>query len=119
MLKTRQPLVKKEAYFDFLFPTDFFFYLSEVDYSASFSLTCEIELIFGKSFPYWKIPGLEYPSKTEVPCINSQECYGKPDLGKNIADSFDNISNKIDDTFEYFCNMEGARGGTERRKKLF
>ena len=45
-------------------------------------------------------------------CLNALECNDEPDFGKEIANSFDKVSNKIDDTFEYFCDLNGARGKT-------
>ena len=76
-------------------------------------MKCEKEIIFGKKFPYWKIGkigGIEYPDITECPCLNALECNDEQDLGEEIANSFDKVSNKIDDNFEYFCDMNGARG---------
>ena len=92
---------------------DSFFYLKKIEFEASFSVDCEKEIIFGKKFPYWKIGkigGIEYPDVTECPCLNALECNDEQDLGEEIANSFDKVSNKIDDNFEYFCDMNGARG---------
>ena len=93
----------------FTYFLDCYFSITEVDFAASFSVPCEKETVFGKIFPYWKIPGTDYPVVTERQCLNALECLEKPNLGEAMADSFDNIHNKIGDTFEYYCDMKGAR----------
>lgn len=100
-------------YLIIIFFIDSYFYLKERDFDDTFSVKCEKEIIFGKKFPYWKIGkigGIEYPDITECPCLNALECNDEQDLGEEIANSFDKVSNKIDDNFEYFCDMNGARG---------
>ena len=84
--------------------------MDEVGFDSKFSISCEKEMIFGNLFPYWKVPGTDYPTITESECVNALECFERPDLGPEFADSFDNINNVIDDTFEYYCNMKGDRG---------
>ena len=89
---------------------DNFFVMDEVGFDSKFSISCEKEKIFGNLFPYWQLPGTDYPTITELECVNALECFERPDLGPEFADSFDNINNAIDDTFEYYCNMKGDRG---------
>ena len=89
---------------------EWYFNINEVDFAESFEVPCENEIVFGEIFPYWKVPGTNYPDVTERQCLNALECLEKIDLGENMADSFDNINYKIGDTFEYYCNMKGARG---------
>ena len=99
-----------ESFRKHAFVSDFYFSIAEVDYKDSFPVNCEIDLIFGGHFPYWKVPGTEYPSLTERPCINALECYDIPVIGKDVANDFDKINFEIDDTFQYYCNMNGQRG---------
>ena len=84
--------------------------MDEVGFDNKFSIPCEKEMIFGKLFPYWKLPGTDYPTIKELDCVNALECFERPDLGPDFADSFDNINYIIDDTYEYYCSMKGDRG---------
>ena len=93
--------------------SDNYFQLKEVDFKDSFSVTCEKNLIFGANFPYWKIPGMDYPAVTESECLTALECQEKIDLGEDFADDFDQISKNLEDTFEYYCHLNGARGFTD------
>ena len=78
--------------------SDNFFQLKEVDFKASFTVNCEKDLIFGANFPYWKIPGMDYPTVTESECLTALECIDKIDLGENFADDFDQINQNLEDT---------------------
>ena len=84
--------------------------MTEVAFNASFAVSCEKKLIFGKIFPYWKIPGTEYPTITEKECLTALECPDRPNLGAELVDSFDNINYEVEDTFQYYCDLGGARG---------
>ena len=84
--------------------------MGEVQYSDSFSITCEKELTFNSTFPYWKVPGTHYPSITERKCINALECPAKQSFGETVADTFDGINFVVDDSFLYYCRMNSLRG---------
>lgn len=91
------------------------FYLAEVDYNHSFTISCEQSLILGGKFPYWKVPGTEYPSKQEIFCAFPTECYNFPDVDPVMAplgltDTFDRVHIKNGETYEYVCSLDGNRG---------
>ena len=56
------------------------FYSEELNYTKSFTLSCEQDLIFGSNFPYWKIPGTLYPDKKELICALPTKCYNFIDI---------------------------------------
>ena len=92
------------------------FFIQEVNYDANFTIPCEKKTIFGKTFPYWRIPETNYPEKTEIVCIKTTECFDFPLLNKmmdqtfNFSNTFDTVQIKNDNTFEYYCDTEGERG---------
>ena len=92
------------------------FYSEELNYTSSFTLSCEKDLIFGGKFPYWQIPDTEYPKKTEIICALPTKCYNFIDVDPQLkelglSETFDRISIQNEDTFEYFCPNE-TRGNT-------
>ena len=44
-------------------------------------------------------------------CLNARECREKPDLGNELGNTFDQVNYVIEDQYEYYCHMEGDRGG--------
>ena len=91
------------------------FYVPEVSYSKTIKVTCEVNKIFGKKFPYWEIPGTNYPAVKEIYCALPTSCYNfydvDPPMGPiGLSDNFDFYTNKIGDQFQYFCSMDGDRG---------
>ena len=98
------------CFFQIYLCSDNYFLMPEVDFNTSFSVACEKEIIFGKKLPYWKIPGTDYPTITEVVCVTALECLERADLGDNMADDYDDTNYMIDDTFEYYCDLGGKRG---------
>ena len=73
------------------------FYSEELNYTKSFTLSCEQDLIFGSNFPYWKIPGTTYPDKKELICALPTKCYNFIDIDSKLkelglSDTFDKIS---------------------------
>ena len=109
------PWMKTEAKFDCADPESFF-YEELLEFKASFSLQCEKNLIFGGKFPYWKIPGTEYPTKTEVMCAHPKKCYNFAEFDPamktlGLGDTFDNYHYETDAKYEYFCSNE-SRGMT-------
>ena len=100
--------MKTEAKFECKDPESFF-YEELLGYEASFSLQCEKNLIFGGIFPYWKIPGTDYPSKTEVICAHPNKCYNFVEFDPEIktlglSETFDNYHFETDAKYEYFCS---------------
>ena len=100
--------MKTEAEFKCTDPESFF-YEELLGYEASFSLQCEKNLIFGGIFPYWKIPGTDYPSKTEVICAHPNKCYNFVEFDPEIktlglSETFDNYHFETDAKYEYFCS---------------
>ena len=93
-----------------------YFYLADLNYPAELQPQCEPNLLFGGNFPYWEIPGLNYPTTSLLDCINTRTCRDFPELSltmdrRGFMDNFDQVNSVVGDTFQYFCNMEGARGG--------
>ena len=91
------------------------FYVPEVSYAKTFPVSCEVDKIFGKKFPYWKIPGTDYPKKKEIYCAFPTRCYNfidvDPPMGPlGLSDNFDFINNQMTNQFQYFCSMDGDRG---------
>ena len=106
-MKTRAEYTCEDANSDF--------YLAEVDYNHSFIISCEKSLILGGKFPYWKVPGTDYPSKQEIFCAFPTECYNFPDVDPVMAplgltDTFDRVHIKNGETYEYVCSLDGNRG---------
>ena len=93
-----------------------FFLLSHLNYPASLEAQCVPKLLFGGKFPYWEVPGLQFPTTTQLACLNAKICRDFPDLSgkmdsRGFMDNFDEVNTAVGDTFQYFCNMEGRRGG--------
>ena len=93
-----------------------FFLLPDLDFPGELEVKCEPNLLFGGNFPYWEIPGVNYPTTTMLACLNAKTCRDFPELSltmdrRGFMDNFDQVHNDVGDTFQYFCNMEGARGG--------
>ena len=106
-MKTRAEYTCEDANSDF--------YLAEVHYNHSFIISCEKSLILGGKFPYWKVPGTDYPSKQEIFCAFPTECYNFPDVDPVMAplgltDTFDRVHIKNGETYEYVCSLDGNRG---------
>ena len=92
-----------------------YFYLADLNYPAELEPPCVPNLLFGGNFPYWEIPGLDYPTTTHLACLNARICRDFPELSdtmdrRGFMDNFDQVNSVVGDTFQYFCNMEGARG---------
>ena len=91
------------------------FYVTEVSYDKTFTITCETDKIFGKKFPYWKVPGTDYPNTKEIYCAFPTKCYNfidvDPKMGPlGLSDNFDFINNEMTSQYQYFCSMDGDRG---------
>ena len=61
------------------------------------------------------MPGLDYPSVTNLYCVNAQECRDYAELGPGLdplglMDNFDHLNWVLGDTFQYFCSMDGKGG---------
>ena len=61
------------------------------------------------------VPGLDYPSVTNLYCVNAQECRDYAELGPGLdplglMDNFDHLNWVLGDTFQYFCSMDGKGG---------
>ena len=102
--------LKSEAEFECIDP-EALFYEEEIEYAASFSLQCEKNLILGGKFPYWKIPGTDYPKKTEIVCAHTKKCYNFAEFNRafatlGLSDTFDNYHYEMDSQYEYFCSNE-------------
>ena len=102
--------MKTEAEFQCTDP-EAFFYEKDLDFEASFSLICEKSMIFGGKFPYWQIPGTNYPEKTEVICAHTKKCYNfatfDPAIKKyGLTDTFDNFHFEKDAKFQYYCSNQ-------------
>ena len=102
--------MKTEAEFQCTDP-EAFFYEKDLDFEASFSLLCEKSMIFGGKFPYWQIPGTNYPEKTEVICAHTKKCYNfatfDPAIKKyGLTDTFDNFHFEKDAKFQYYCSNQ-------------
>ena len=94
------------------------FYSEELNYTTSFTLSCEKDLIFGGRFPYWKIPGTEYPKKAEIICALPTKCYNFIDIDPQLkelglSETFDRISIQNEESFEYFCPNETRGNASE------
>lgn len=97
------------------------FYLEEVNYEASFKVPCDEGTIFGKKFPYWKIPGTQYPAQPDIICALPTNCYNFPIVNPpmnilGLSDTYDEINRKNGDKYEYFCSLDGQRGKYKVRK---
>ena len=93
-----------------------FFFVASIDYPGEQDIHCLPNKLFGGIFPSWEIPGLDYPSVTNLYCVNAMECrdYSKlgPDLDPlGLMDNFDWVNWVVGDTFQYFCSMDGKGGG--------
>ena len=93
-----------------------FFLLSEMNYPGEIEAECVPNLLFGGNFPYWDIPGMKLPATTQLACLNAKICRDFPQVSDKMdklgfMDNFDQVNSNVGDTFQYFCNMEGSRGG--------
>ena len=93
-----------------------FLLLPDLNFPAELEARCEPNLLFGGNFPYWEIQSLDYPTTTQLDCLNTRTCRDFPELSntmdrRGFMDNFDQVNSVVGDTFQYFCNMEGARGG--------
>ena len=70
-VETAGVLVKYACQPDFLFDN-----LKE-NYPAELEGSCTNQTIFDGFFPYWVIPGIEYPNKNDLLCLNTKIC---PDI---------------------------------------
>ena len=91
-----------------------YFYLADLNYPSELEVKCVPNILFGGHFPYWEIPGLDYPDTTQLACLNARICRDFPELSskmdrRGFMDNFDDINSVVGDTFQYFCNMEGTR----------
>ena len=92
-----------------------YFLLADLDYPAQLEVKCVPNFLFGGNFPYWDIPGLDYPTTTLLSCLNARICQDFPALSikldrRGFMDNFDQVNDVVGDSFQYFCNMEGGRG---------
>ena len=92
-----------------------FFFVSEIDYPEETDVKCVPNILFGSNFPFWDIPGLDYPTVTKLYCVNAMECRDYSELSERmdplgLMDNFDQLNWVAGDTFQYFCSMDG-RGG--------
>ena len=92
-----------------------YFYQEDLHYPAHLEVDCVPGLLFGGNFPYWEVPGLDYPHTTELYCVNARICRDFYELRNKMdalgfMDNFDGVNSLVDDTFQYFCSMEGQRG---------
>ena len=103
--------MKTEAEFKCTDPQSLF-YEEQLEYNASFSIQCEKNLIFGGTFPYWKIPGTDYPTKTEIVCADPKKCYNFEEFDSEVkktfglSNTFDHYHFMTDAKYEYFCSNE-------------
>ena len=93
-----------------------FFLLPDLNNPTSLKARCVPNILFGGHFPYWEIPGLDYPAIIQLECLNARTCRDFPELSsmmdrRGFMDNFDQVNSVVGDSFQYFCNMEGDRGG--------
>ena len=69
-------LVKYACQPDFLFD-------NKKDFPPELEGSCTNQTIFDSYFPYWVIPGIEYPNKNDLLCLNSKICRDIPQVGRN------------------------------------
>ena len=92
-----------------------FFFIESIDYPGEQDLDCLPNKLFSRIFPFWEVPGLDYPSVTNLYCVNAQECRDYAELGPGLdplglMDNFDHLNWVLGDTFQYFCSMDGKGG---------
>ena len=92
-----------------------FFFIASIDYPGERDLDCLPNKLFSGIFPFWEVPGLDYPSVTNLYCVNAQECRDYAELGPGLdplglMDNFDHLNWVLGDTFQYFCSMDGKGG---------
>ena len=74
-VETEGALVKYSCQPDFLFD-------NKKDFPPDLPGTCTNQTIFDGYFPYWVIPGIEYPNKNDLLCLNSKICRDIPQVGQ-------------------------------------
>ena len=67
-------VVKYACQPDFLFD-------NKKDFPPELEGSCSNQTIFDGHFPYWVIPGIEYPNKNDLLCLNSKICRDIPQVG--------------------------------------
>ena len=77
-VETAGVLVKYACQPDFLFDN-----LKE-NYPAELEGSCTNQTIFDGFFPYWVVPGIEYPNKNDLLCLNTKIC---PDIPQVLQTS--------------------------------
>ena len=92
-----------------------FLFVSDIDYPGDTDVECVTNTLFGGIFPYWDIPGLDYPSVTKLYCVNAMQCQDYSDLVDRmdplgLMDNFDQKTWMVGDTFQLFCSMDGKGG---------
>ena len=92
-----------------------FFFMEDLNYPSELEVNCVQNFAFGGKFPYWEIPGMNYPKTTELYCVNARICRDFSDLRNKMdplgfMDNFDEVNSEVGDTFQYSCSMEGRRG---------
>ena len=66
-------LVKYECQPDFLFD-------NKKDFPPEVEGSCTNQTVFDGLFPYWVIPGIEYPSINDLKCLNTKICKNIPQV---------------------------------------
>ena len=99
-----------------------FFLLPDLNNPTSLKARCVPNILFGGHFPYWEIPGLDYPAIIQLECLNARTCRDFPELSsmmdrRGFMDNFDQVNSVVGDSFQYFCNMEGDRGGESQLQR--
>ena len=100
-----------------------FLFVSEIDFPPDTDVKCVPNILFGGIFPFWDIPGLNYPSVSKLYCVNAMECRDFWDLSDRmnplgLMDNFDQQNWVVGDTFHYFCSMDGSGGEWENIRQL-
>ena len=74
-VETEGALVKYSCQPDFLFD-------NKKDFPPDLQGSCTNQTIFDRVFPYWVIPGIEYPNKNDLLCLNSKICRDIPQVSE-------------------------------------
>ena len=114
-VETLGALVKYACQPDFLFD-------NKKDFPPELAGSCTNKTIFDGYFPYWVIPGIEYPNKNDLLCLNSKICRDIPQVwysalylmfvlqgGTVMSNTWDQMTFEPLTKFYFYCNVSGQR----------
>ena len=64
---------------------DFLFDSKKENFPAELQGRCTNQTIFDSAFPYWVIPGIEYPNKNDLICLNTKICPDIPQVRRSCS----------------------------------